>query len=157
MTALESYCIDTSSLLEAWGRSYRPQTFRAFWRRLEQMIAERRGVICEEVRTEIEDDSNKLIDWVKQQHDFVVQFDRQQELIVKQVMCQFPGVVNLKKNKGWADPFVIALAKVGGHVVVTEEGRGAQNGPKIPYICLSYGVHCMNLADMIDNERWTFD
>lgn len=154
--------MDTSSLLEAWGHSYRPQNFRTFWRRLDLLIAEGRCVICEEVRTEVEEDANKLIDWVKQHPGLVVDFSRDQELVVQRIIRAYPKLVNIKKNKGWADPFVIALAQVQGHIVVTEEGPGTQDSPRIPFICRVYGVDCMNLSDMIAmrgghlTDRWAF-
>ena len=156
MSGKPVYCLDTSSLIEAWSRSYRPKRFASFWRRLEALIAEGRCKICEEVRTEIEQDTADLIGWVRQQPGLVVDFDRAQELAVQEVMDKYPNLVNLNKNKGWADGFVLALAKARGYTVVTEEGIGAREGPKIPYVCREYGIPWLKLADMIDQEEWDF-
>lgn len=71
-------------------------------------------------------------------------------------MKEHPKLVNLKKNKGWADPFVVALAYCEGHIVVTEEGPGSTDGPKTPYVCRAYGIPCVNLATMIEQENWRF-
>jgi hypothetical protein len=156
MTDEPIYCIDTSSLLEAWGYAYRPKSFPSFWERMEHLIADGRCVIAEEVQYEVEDDANDLISWVKKQHKFVVDYDRNQELVVKEIMRKYPRLINLKKNKGWADPFVIALAKVFGHTVITEEKRGVKDPPRIPFVCQEYCIPCMNLAEMIEQEGWTF-
>src|SRR5688572_17025014 len=103
MTPRPTYCVDTSSLLEAWVRSYRPKNWPSFWERLERLIADGRCVIPEEVGTEIEDDAANLNEWVKKQPGLIVDFDRDQELAIQQVMRDYRGLVNLNKNKGWAD------------------------------------------------------
>src|SRR5918997_1695618 len=105
MTEQPTYCIDTSSLLEAWGYSYRPKSFPSFWEKMERLIADGRCFIPEEVRYEVEEDANDLLSWVKVQPNFVVDYDRSQELIVQDIMRKHPRLVNLRKNKGWADPF----------------------------------------------------
>lgn len=71
-------------------------------------------------------------------------------------MLDYPGLVNVKKNKGWADPFVIALAKCHGYTVVTEEGPGAAESPKIPLVCKQFGIPCISLVSMIEREGWIF-
>lgn len=151
-----TYCFDTSSLLEAWGFSYRPKSFPSFWVKLEALIADGRCAIPEEVRYEIENDANDLIGWVRTQKGLVVDFSREQELVVQRVMREYPRLINLKKNKGWADPFVIALATCQDRTVVTEEKPNVQDPPRIPFICRQLGIASMNLAEMIEQEEWTF-
>jgi hypothetical protein len=111
-------------------------------------------VICEEVKAELKNDTSGLYDWLKKQPGFVVNFDSYQETVVKQVMSDYPRIVSLKRNKGGADPFVIALAKRGGYTVVTQEGKGSEEGPKIPFVCKKYEIPCVDLSDMIAQEDW---
>lgn len=151
-----TYCLDTSSLLEAWSRSYRIANFPSFWARMERLVKEGRSVICEEVRTEVEQNSTGLLEWVKAQTGLIVEFDRRQEQMVQRIMHDYPKLVNLKKNKGWADPFVIALAETRGLVVVTEETFGELNGPRIPLVCNACDVPCIKLIDLIEHEGWVF-
>jgi Domain of unknown function (DUF4411) len=148
--------MDTSSLLEAWVRSYRPKNFPTFWQLLEGLIARNRCVVCEEVKSEIDRFSDELAVWLRNQPDFIVAFDSDEERIVKKVMREYSKLINIKKNKGWADPFVIALDYSKGLAVVTEEGPGTAEGPKIPFVCNVYGTECMSLVDMIERENWKF-
>lgn len=143
-------------MLEAWSRSYRIGSFPSFWERLTKLIADGRCVICEEVHTEIQDDSAGLADWAKGQLNFVVDFDRRQEILVQEIMRDYPRLVNTTRNKGWADPFVIALAESRKLTVVTEEGRGAEDGPRIPFVCKRRSVPCVKLIELIETEGWSF-
>jgi hypothetical protein len=52
-----------------------------------------------------------------------------------------------------ADPFVIALAKVSGYTVITEE-TGIGSLGKIPGVCSAMKVECINLMQLIDAEDW---
>lgn len=135
-------------------RRHRPANWPSFWSLLEQLIEVGRCVICEEVKSELRKDTSGLYEWVKGQSGFVINFDTYQESVVMQVMREFPRIISLKRNKGGADPFVIALAKCHGHTVVTQEGSGSEEGPKIPFVCKKYGIPCMDLSDMIAQEGW---
>ena len=48
---------------------------------------------------------------------------------------------------------MIALAKVGGHTVITEE-TGIGSLGKIPGVCNAMKVECINLMQLIDAEDW---
>lgn len=55
----------------------------------------------------------------------------------------------------FADPFVIAKAKIKVAVVVTEEEL-RNNGARIPNICRHFGVQCKNLEGFLTAEDWKF-
>lgn len=55
----------------------------------------------------------------------------------------------------FADPHIIAKAKIREGAVVTEEKRPI-NGARIPNICQHFGVECMNLEGFLINEDWKF-
>lgn len=55
----------------------------------------------------------------------------------------------------FADPFVIAKAKIKKAAVITEEER-PQNGAKIPNICEHFGIECMKLGGFLIKEGWKF-
>jgi Domain of unknown function (DUF4411) len=55
----------------------------------------------------------------------------------------------------FADPFVIAKARVKIAVVVTEEEL-RNNGARIPNICTHFGVQCTNLEGFLTEKDWKF-
>jgi hypothetical protein len=81
-----------------------PKSFPSFWKLLEALIADGRCVIPEEVRTEIEDDTSDLFEWVKKQPKLVVDFSRDQELAIQEVMRDYPGLVELPRFDGQGAP-----------------------------------------------------
>jgi len=61
------------------------------------------------------------------------------------------------RNSAGADPFVIALARVHGGVVVTEETQSRNlTKPKIPDVCDSMGVPWLNLMGFVQEQGWVF-
>ena len=60
-----------------------------------------------------------------------------------------------KKQRFAADPFIIAVAKLRGLTLVTEERpTGSLNRPNIPDICADYGLSYINLLQLIRAESW---
>jgi hypothetical protein len=54
-----------------------------------------------------------------------------------------------------ADPFVIAVAKTQGLIVVSGEVRST-GLPKIPNICDTEGIDFITFTELLDREGWTF-
>jgi len=54
----------------------------------------------------------------------------------------------------WADPYVIALAKIKNATVITQESPS--NSGKIPYVCYEMGIPCMNLDKLMLSNKWQF-
>jgi hypothetical protein len=55
----------------------------------------------------------------------------------------------------FADPFIIAKAKIKDAVVVTEEDH-PPHGARIPNICEHFGIACMKLEGFLVIEDWRF-
>jgi hypothetical protein len=72
---------------------------------------------------------------------------------VEHIVNTYTGLVAAGKEKSSADPFVIALAKVHGYTVITEE-TGIGSLGKIPGVCNAMKVECINLMQLIDAEDW---
>jgi hypothetical protein len=66
--------------------------------------------------------------------------------------------VDTKKGKSGADPMVIALAlsKNPPFPVITEESFGSEQSPRIPDVCNQRGLHCINVLQLLRDQRWTF-
>jgi hypothetical protein len=84
-----------------------------------------------------------------------VDLDEAVQLEVKEILAKHPKLVMEKKQRYAADPFVIALAKLNGLVVVTDEKpTGTLNRPNIPDVCDAYGVIWIPLLQLIKRENW---
>lgn len=92
--------------------------------------------------------------------DFVP-LDEELQIEVAQIMGRFRRFVENRggaRQRSGADPFVIALAKLRGAVLVTQENpSGNIDKPKIPDVCNALaGVKWINLLGFIQQEGWKF-
>ena len=67
---------------------------------------------------------------------------------------------NLEKKKllhggAFADPFIIAKAKINNAILVTQE-QYKDNATKIPNICKYFNIECFDLEGFLKNENWEF-
>lgn len=148
------YSIDSSSLIHAWNRAYRPKNFPTFWRLLEDLIDEGRLKASIEVYNELKKKDDEVCAWAKSHKESLfVEIDEPTQDKVVELMSDYPTLVDTTKGRSGGDPFVIALALTGSPklVVVTQEDRGRM---RIPDVCSAMTVECINLADLIEREDW---
>jgi hypothetical protein len=70
-------------------------------------------------------------------------------------MADHPFLVKNRPGKNTADPWVVALARITGSTVITEEVVDQiAKYPKIPWVCREYRVPWVRLLDVIRTE-WT--
>lgn len=151
------FCFDTSAFLDAWTRSYPPDVFPPLWRAIEDEIAAGRIIAPEEVRVEFAKKDDSILKWAKKQRELFVDLDNAQQLTVSEILSRFPKLIDTRRGRSGADPFVVALAKVRGAVVVTgENDDGSPKSPKIPTVCTAYGVRAIKPLDFIRANRWVF-
>jgi Domain of unknown function (DUF4411) len=150
------YCVDTSSLIAAWQERYPIENFPKFWDRMDGLIREERLISPIEVFHEIKKRSDELHGWLKGRKEAMFrELDDEVQVEVSNVLQRFPRLVGEKKLRTSADPFVIALARVTGHQIVTEEKpTGNVNRPNIPDVCARLGVAPMSVLQIIQNEKW---
>jgi hypothetical protein len=121
------------------------------------MIEEEHLIASEEVLHEIEAKEDGLHKWAKKRPKLFLPTDNEIQMSVKEILREFPKLVDTMKNRSRADPFVIALARVKGSTVVTEEKNvGTPERPRIPIVCNYYNIKCMNVLDLIRQQGWTF-
>lgn len=148
------YSFDSSALIHAWRRAYRPKSFPTFWAHMDELAAEGRLKISSEVYEELSKKDDDVFNWVKLHKDeiFVDISDAVQDRVIE-IMSDHPRLVDTKNGKSGGDPFVIALASCGLDVseVITQENPG---GDRIPQICDEEGIPWKNLADFIEAEEW---
>src|ERR1043165_7132802 len=143
------YSIDSSALIHAWRRAYRPKNFGVLWQNLDDLIEQSRLRASIEVYNEIQKKDDELLAWCKERKEAMfVEIDAQTQTHLVRIMKAHPRLVDTSKGLSGADPFVIALAAATAPtmVVVSEEHPGQT---KIPGVCAAEKIECINLADMI--------
>lgn len=151
------FSLDTSGFLDAWTRHYPPDTFSAFWDRMD--AAARDGTIkaSEEVLRELEKKDDGAAAWIKARTVMIVTTDVPIQEKVKEILKAHPRLVNASKSRSGGDPFVIAVASVYGYSVVTGElPSGSLKKPHIPDVCTSMSVPFMNLLEFVRSQGWKF-
>jgi hypothetical protein len=148
------YCIDTSALIAAWYERYKPNRFPKLWDQLDELIKEGRLVSSSLVLRECSKQrSEELHEWLQPRASMFQMPDEIVQAQVEHIVNTYTGLVTAGKEKFQADPFVIALAKVNGYTVITEE-TGLTSLSKIPGVCNAIKVGCINLMQLIDQEDW---
>lgn len=159
------YCIDTSSLMQL-ARQYPRQRFLGVWKKIENLIQAERLIAPREVLKEILRGDDELARWAKRHLRMFRPLDAEQTRAAAEVLAYCESLIDPLADRPQADPFLIALARVGDdprgrslfrakRIVVTEEGR---NHPKkIPQVCAHLGVDCIRLLDLFDREGWKFN
>lgn len=151
------YSIDTSAILDGWIRYYPPDAFPGLWDRLDGLIMDGDLRATEEVFHELAKKDDKVHDWAKERKSLFVPIDDRIQPIVSSILGDFEKLVDTRRNRSGADPFVIALAMVESCTVVTgERASGSLDRPNIPDVCAKLKVPCVSLLQLIRAEGWTF-
>lgn len=151
------YCIDTCCLIDGW-RVYDPEMFSSLWERLAGLVEEGRLVSSDEVLDELSRKADAIYEWAKVREGMFLPLTPDVVAETKALLARYPRLLNERKGRNSADPYVIALAKLKGCVVVSEEtpSTNVATNPKVPSVCLAEGIECIRLADLIKRERWKF-
>jgi hypothetical protein len=143
--------------MDAWQRWYPPEFFPSLWANLDHLVREQRLLTSDEVLHELERKTDDLHLWVKERKQICVALTDEVQGEVAAILGAFPTLVDSRTGKSFADPFVIATAKVTSTIVVTgERPTGAAHRPKIPDVCNHYGVEWISIVELIRRERWKF-
>ncbi len=152
------YCIDTSSLVHAYQRSYPPDILPDLWeKRFDGLIDAGQLIAPFDVLEDLKQKHDDLHEWSKLRPDMFVEIDDYQDELAK-IMHDFPRLVDTKKGKSGADPMVVALAMSRNPrlTVVTEEGFGSALSPKIPFVCAERDLRCINVLQLLRDQGWKF-
>ncbi len=151
-----TYCIDTSALLDGWVRWYPIDVFPTFWSNMEVAIANGALVISDELYGETKKKDDGLSDWIKTRKELLVPTDGTIVAAARAVLGKYPRMVDTAKGRSQADPFVVAVAQVGKHVVVPGESPGNASKPRIPFVCQQLGIQSMGTLQFIRDMKWNF-
>lgn len=151
------YSIDTSALIDGWERHYPPDVFPGVWEKLSELAQGGKIVASEEVRVELEKKQDELCKWSDNQNGFFLPSDQDVQSAVSAILSKHPRLVDTRRGRSGADPFVIAVASVNKLAVVT--GEGSSNNlakPKIPDVCDNLSIRCIPLLELLREQGWTF-
>lgn len=155
------YCIDTSALIHAWERAYPIRNFRFVWKRIDGLIEAGRFLSFIEVLNELKVRSDKLYEWAKKREDIFPDIEGDElQIRMQEILSNYPRLLDTRKNRSGADPFVVAVASLHNPplVVVTQEGPTNRiEKPNIPDVCAAEGLECIKILDMIVEEDWRLE
>ena len=153
---MPGFVFDTSSFIEPWVRRLPHDVFPGYWARLGGATASGEVISPIEVLHEVAKKQDDLYKWLKERSKAFVELDSPQQQAVREILARFDKLVKAHKRQTAADSFVIALARVRGFSVVTEESSGKVSQPKIPDVCAHYGIKCMNVIEFVRKQNWSF-
>jgi len=156
------YCTDTNALIDLWRRKYAPDVFPSLWGKIEKLIFQGELIAPREVLNELEKQDDELLKWAKKHKKMFKDLDNEQQRQVRNILKEFPRLVDENKETAEADPFVIALAISKGWTVITSEQpanieANPSARPKIPDVCGHYNVKCVyELIEFFREQKWKF-
>lgn len=155
------YVFDTSGFAVLFKSYYRGR-FPSLWQKFDEMISDGLIVSTREVRREIEDQDDDLMQWASQNSNIFLTPTASVAQYVTKVYSVPHFQANIERKKLLrggknADPFVIATAATIQPLatVVTLEIE-KPNAAKIPNICKYFEIPCINLEEFMEKEGWVF-
>jgi len=152
-----TYCLDSNVLIQAWQKYYSPKYCPSYWEVLNELGEEDKIFIPSMVYDEIVRTDDELSEWLKSSKIKSKPITADVTEILKSIYEADPNhkhLVDSKKGRSLADPWVIAHAIKEGSIVVTKEEKvTALNSTKIkiPNVCDNLGVKWINDYRMVEN------
>lgn len=122
------------------------------------MIGDGELVAPDEVLRELKKkEGDALHEWAKRNGSMFQSLDANVQRATTEILTVFPRLVDSRRDRSMADPFVIGLAKVEACTVVTgEKSAGTNERPRIPNVCTALSTRCIRLLDMMRDKQWKF-
>jgi hypothetical protein len=157
MTNRIRYSIDTSALLDGWIRYYPRDVVPGLWDNLEVLIQQGELKATEEVLHELKKKDDDVHAWAKKQKSLIVPIDEKIQQAVTYILQNHKKLIDTRKNRSGADPFVIALARVNECAVVSgERATHSPERPNIPDVCTATGIRCIDILQLCREKKWIF-
>ena len=153
------YSVDTSAILDGWVRDYPRDVFEGLWDiNIDRLIEHGTLIATELVLDELEKKADEVHEWFREREVMFIEIDDKIQPVVTEILADHPKLIDERKSRTGADPFVIALAEIREDCcVVTGEGRTrSPNRPKIPDVCDARGVRWISFLELMREQGWTF-
>ncbi|NHZ84750.1 MAG: DUF4411 family protein [Planctomycetia bacterium] len=147
---IKKYCLDSNVLIQAWQKYYSPKYCQSYWDVLNDLGNQRIIFIPEMVYEEITRTDDDLSEWLKSSMIEVKTIDTEVTKCLKNIYSadlNHKHMVDSKKGRSLADPWVIAHAMKEQAIVVTKEEKITainSNKIKIPNVCDKMNVRWIN-------------
>jgi hypothetical protein len=154
--------LDTSFFMDWQARYYPLDVFESLGNKVEEMIAAKSCGAVQLVKEEIDSVGTPgLRSWAKSHTGLFLPMSPEIQLEGAAIEAKYPDLMDPKIPYQSADAYVIALAKLNGGVVVSQETSALEKRkpPKdcyIPDVCRDLGVSCINLLGLMRREKWVF-
>jgi hypothetical protein len=100
MASQTVYSFDSSALIHAWNRVYRPKNFAFVWNGFDALIEQSRMRSSIEVYNELEKKDDELFKWCKDRKEgMFVEIDDDVQAHVARIMKAYPRLVDTVKEK----------------------------------------------------------
>lgn len=147
---MSTFCLDADAFINL-AKLYPRDPFSRVWDKLEEWVGEGHVISPEEVLEELRQVDDEASEWAVQHKQQL--FKPPEEAVqnaVSEVLAKFPGLVRDTQGPPFADPWVVAQAKVAGAVVVANENPAKPGAyPKIPDVCQEFDVPCVKVLDFL--------
>lgn len=151
------YSVDASILIEGWRRQFPPDVVPGLWDGLTELIRSGDLRATEEVLYELDRKDDEVYEWVKARQELFIPIDETIQAAVSKILTTHRTLIDSRRNRSSADPFVIALAHQNSCIVLTDEmPTGKLHRPHIPDVCTAYGIQFDNLLGLVRREGWVF-
>ena len=150
------YSFDTNIYISIWRDHYPPDRFRNLYIDLENIINQ--GIILSTlpVKEELKKQRDKIYDFFNDFKRLFVIPTQEEQLFLKRLInhIEFPAWGGGDSEKHYADPYIVALAKVYNLKVVTyESGRGNNTIYRACELC---DVPCIRFIDFLREEDLSY-
>ena len=156
------YSLDTSFFMDWQARFYPVDVFASLEKKVEAIIAADACGAVKLVKEEIDSVGTPgLRSWAKAHSGLFVPMTPEIQIEGAAIEAKYPDLMDPKASCESADAYVIALAKLKGGIVVSQEtsAQEKRKPPKnyyIPDVCRDLGVSCINLLGLMRREKWVF-
>lgn len=146
------YTVDTCSLT-AVRRVYPEDVFPGVWAKLNELADEGVFFCVQDVMRELEFEDDEITAWAKAHKSIFLPLDEEIQSKAAEIIASHQTLIDLKKRRSSADPFIIASALVSSCIVVTEEKpSGGPDKEKMPDVCRAYQVEWISMLEMFRRE-----
>ena len=146
------YVMDTCSLT-AMRRVYPFDVFPGAWKKLDGIALSGTLISTEDVFMELEEQDDVVYGWAKKHSYLFLPLDAETQIETANILKSYPNLLDRKKKKSSADPFLIACAKINACSLVTEERpSGGPEKMKIPDVCKEMGIECISILEVCRRE-----